>query len=361
MPTGVLPKQILREVFEAGWIAGVGEEYLNPASIDMPLSNEAYRLDCTFLAHAGEVVREVLPKLGAQRHDFSKPFEKGVSYLVRVEGEWSLPPNVYAYVNPKSSTGRLNLFCRSVADRVDMYDALQGPGWKGEHWVLICPSSFPVLLNPGIAVSQVRLFDGKSFLDELQANNAIKKHGLIFDEGGARIDAQRVRRQGGAFLLTLYVGEHMGWECRGTNKVLDLAKIGHYEPRDFFEPISPQNGELVLRKGSFYIFTTAERVMVSPSFSAELRATDARFGEFRVHAAGYVDPGWGWGRDGGECGRPITLEVVPHEDMLVRNGQVIARIRYERMKEEPEVHYDDVASNYVQQRGAKLSKHFKSV
>lgn len=358
MPTGVLPKQSLREVFEAGWITGVDTSYLNPASIDLPLSDEAYSLTSMFLTKPGEKVRDALKKVGAERIDVSQRLEKGVSYLWRVEGSWKLPPNVYAYVNPKSSTGRLNLFCRTVADGVDMYDALKPEGWKGELWVQIRPDSFPVYLKPGLAVSQARLFDGKSFLDELQANNAIHKHGLIFDEKGNPHTAEKIRRQGDSFLLTLYVGRKMGWECRGVQKALDLSNKNFYRPTDFFESVSPSNGELILRKGSFYIFTTAERVMVPPNLSAELRAIDARFGEVRVHAAGYVDPGWGWGKDGSECGRPITLEVIPYEDMLVRNGQVIARIRYERMREEPEKHYDEAESHYVFQRGAKLSKHF---
>lgn len=359
MPIGVLPKQDLREVFEAGWIKGVGTKFLNPASIDLPLSDEAYSLENMFLPKQGEKIRDVLDKIGAERiTQFPKRLDRGVSYLWRVEGTWKLPPNVYAYINPKSSTGRLNLFCRTVADKVDMYDALTPAGWSGEHWVQIRPDSFPVLLKPGIAVSQARLFDGKSFIDELQANNAIYKHGLIFNEKGKPCSAEKIRRHGDSFLLTLYVGKRMGWECRGVQKTLDLSKIEHYRPTDFFQPVSPRNGELILRKGSFYIFTTAERVMVPPGLSAELRPIDARFGEVRVHAAGYVDPGWGWGKDGEEHGRPITLEVIPYEDMLVRNGQVIARIRYERMREEPEIHYDEADSHYVFQRGAKLSKHF---
>lgn len=358
--TGVLPKQTLREICNQHHVKGITEQYLNPASIDLPLSDEVYRLESIFLPLRGERVRDLLPLVGATPHSFANPLEVGVPYLIRVAGEWKLPSTVYGYVNPKSSTGRNGFFCRTVADRVDMYEALTGTGWSGEVWVLARPDYFPVLLAPGLAVSQVRLFDGKSFLDDLHTELAIEQTGLIFSEKGDKLSLQDTRRHADSFLLSLYVGEEMGWECLGTRKILDMSKVGFYEPEDFFKPIRVVNGTYILRKGGFYILTTQERVMVPPTLSAELRAIDPRLGEFRSHAAGYIDPGWGYGMGGEACGRPITLEVIPQEDMLVRNGQTIARVRYEYMKEVPEVVYDAANSHYVGQDTAQLSKHFKA-
>ncbi len=357
--TGVLPKQMLRELCATGCIIGVDERYLNPASIDLPLADEAYRLESIFLPLRGEKVRDLLPLVGATPHNFSNPLEVGVPYLIRIAGEWRLPSMIYGYANPKSSTGRNGFFCRTVADDVDMYDALIGPGWSGEMWVLARPDYFPVLVHPGLAVSQMRLFDGKSFLDDLHTELAIGRHGLIFDEKGRKLSFGEMRRHADSFLLTLRVGEMMGWECRGTRKVLDLDKCNFYDLEDFFKPIRISDRKHILRKGSFYILTTPEHIMVPPNLSAELRAIDPRLGEYRSHAAGYIDPGWGYGSDGKACGRPITLEVIPQEDMLVRDGQAIARIRYEYMKEVPETLYDMAASNYTDQRAARLSKHFK--
>ncbi len=357
--TGVLPKQMLRELFTTGYITGIGEQYLNPASIDLPLSKEAYRLESIFLPLRGEKVRDLLPLVGATPHHFSNPLEVGVPYLIRVGGEWNLPSTVYGYANPKSSTGRNGFFCRTVADKVDMYEALVGPGWSGETWVLARPDYFPVLLAPGLAVSQMRFFDGKSFLDDLHTEFAIQQSGMLFDEQGRKLSLSDTRRHADSFLLTLRVGEAMGWECHGTRKVLDMSKKDFYDPDDFFKPIRVTDGRYILRKGGFYILTTKERVMVPPYLSAELRAMDPRLGEFRSHAAGYIDPGWGYGVAGEECARPITLEVIPQEDMLVRDGQTVARIRYEYMKEIPETVYDAAASNYTDQRTARLSKHFK--
>ncbi len=325
--TGVLPQQMLQELCDWGNITGIPEEYLNPASIDLPLADEAYRLENIFLPLKGEKVRSLFSLVGATPHNFDNPLEVGVPYLIRVEGKWELPSMVYGYANPKSSTGRDGFFCRSIADNVDMYDALTGTCWAGEQWVLARPDYFPVLVHPGLALSQVRLFDGKSFLDDLHTEHATRKHGLIFDKHGRRVPFPETRRHADSFLLTL--------DLRGM--------------------------KLVLRKGRFYILQTNEPILVPPYLSAELRAIDPRLGEFRSHAAGYIDPGWGYGKKGEGCGRPITLEVIPQEDMLVRHGQVIARIRFERMKEEPVVPYDAATSNYTDQRTARLSKHFARV
>ncbi len=357
--TGVLPKQMLQELRATGYIDGVLPRYLNPASIDLPLADEAYRLESIFLPLPGERVRGLLPLVGATPHNFNNPLEVNVPYLVRIAGTWRLPSTVYGYANPKSSTGRNGFFCRIVADKVDMYEALVGPGWSGEMWVLARPDYFPILVAPELAVSQMRFFDGKSFLDDLHVELAITQTGLLFDEEGRKLSLQETRRHADSFLLTLHVGEMMGWECRGTRKILNLNKNDFYEPDDFFKPLSTSGKKYFLRKGGFYILTTRERVMVPPTLSAELRAIDPRLGEFRSHAAGYIDPGWGYGRSGEERGRPITLEVIPQEDMLVRDGQTIARIRYEYMKEAPETLYDAAVSNYTDQRAARLSKHFK--
>lgn len=358
--TGVLPKQMLRELLVSGHIEGIAERYLNPASIDLPISDEAYRIESIFLPLQGENVRDLLPALGATRHHLDSPLEVNVPYLIRIEGKWNLPSMVYGYANPKSSTGRNGFFCRIVADGVDMYDALFKPGWSGEIWVLARPDYFPILVQPGLALSQMRLFDGKSFLDELHGELAIKEEGLFFDEKGNKLPFKDVRRHADSFFLTLHVRGLAGWECRGTRKTLDLSKVNFYDPRDFFTPLHVPDGKLILRKGCFYILTTKERVKVPSRLSAELRAIDPRLGELRTHAAGYIDPGWGCDNDGNGRGRPITLEVTTPEDMLVRDTQTIVRIRYEFMKQIPEIQYDSTqGSNYTNQETARLSKNFK--
>ncbi len=356
---GVLPKQVLRSLFKKGYITGVDEKYINPASIDLPLSEEAYRLESIFLPLHGEKVRDLLPMVGARPHSLAEPLEVGVPYLIRVSGAWKLPDNVYGYANPKSSSGRLGFFCRVVADRVDRYDSLIDSGWGGEMWILARTDYFPVIVSPGLAIAQVRLIEGRAILDRKQSEAEIKKEGLVFDSSSKKILPNQIRWQTNSLMLTLQVDKTMGWECRGTHKILNLGNIGHYKPNDFFKAVRPTKNGYLLRKRNFYIFSTKENVSVPPHLSAELRAIDPRLGEFRSHAAGYIDPGWGYGKTGNVHGRPITLEVIPQEDMLVRDGQTIARIRYEYMKDVPETIYDVAKSNYVNQQSAKLSKHFK--
>jgi dCTP deaminase len=360
-PHGVLPSQTLKELFASGFIEGVPEKYINPASVDLPLSDEAYRLESIFLPLVGEKVRPLIKKVGGIRYDLKNPLEVGVPYLIRVEGNFNLPENVYAYANPKSSTGRINLFCRTVADGEAMYDALSHTGWSGELWIQVRAESFPVLITPGQAVSQLRLFDGKTFLDRLELNMALHQYGIFFHPGGRPWERGKHLRHADSLLLSLLVEKGMaGWECRGSTKVFDFGKIDHYQPEDFFTPVAVQDGRVRLLKGSFYILSTYERVVVPPHLSAELRAIDPRFGEFRSHSAGYIDPGWGWGKNGEQKGRPITLEINPYETMYAANRQTIARIRYEHMREVPVVPYDLANSNYTKQnRGAALSKHFK--
>jgi len=362
MPNGVLPIQTLRKLLQPKIIDGIDEKYLNPASIDLPFSDddEAYKVESIFLPLKGETVRSALELIGAEKHDLSQRLEVGVPYVIKIAGTWNLPDDVYAYANPKSSTGRNNAFCRVVADGVPMYDALIGPGWKGELWLLVRPDSFPVLVQPGLSLAQVRLFYGKSFLDKLEVEIAVKKHGLLFNPSGYVIPNEDVHWHADSLVLSLYVGENMGWECRGSRKTIDFSKIRHYDGEEFFEPVRSRNGSIILRKNTFYILATEERIMVPPYLSAELRAIDPRLGEFRSHAAGYIDPGWGWGKEGEKHGSHITLEVIPFEDTLIRSGQAIARIRYERMYQEPDVVYDAANSNYTEQRGATLSKHFKA-
>lgn len=356
---GVLPKQFLQELLAREYVTGVESKYLNPASIDLPLSGEAFRLEREFLALRGRTIRSLLPEVGAMPHDLKHPLEVGVPYVIRIAGTWRLPKRVFAYANPKSSTGRIFVLSRVLADGVPMYDALAGPGWSGELWVMVRPECFPVLVAPGTALSQVRFFDGSSFLDPLELDFTIEKPGLLFDGQGTRIGEPE--RHADSLFLSALVGEAMGYECRGTHRVLDLSKRDE-DASAFFEPVGMRAGAFDLRKGSAYILATEERVMVPPAFAAELRAIDPRFGDFRAHLAGYIDAGWGWGTDGNGSGRPITLEVMPHENLRLWPGQCVARIRYEHMKEPPEVPYDAVDSssyNESERRtGPALAKYF---
>lgn len=356
---GVLPIQELRELLSS-YLRDVPESCLNPASVDLPLQDEIYRLECSTFPSSGVSVRELLPLLGARPHDFSSPLEVGVQYLIRL-GRFALPRGTYAYANPKSSTGRVHLLTRLIADGVSMYDALT-TGWEGEAWALVSPCSFPIILSPGLSVLQLRLFNGKSFLSEREEEEAIQRHGLLFSPEGERLTLtqHRERRHGSAYFLSYGVYGVVGWKAKRTRRPLNFGYTKRYEPEEFFSAVHARpDGSIVLEEGGFYILSTQERVQVPPAYSAELRAVDVRLVDARVHAAGYIDPGWGYGEKGEACGRPITLEVIPYENgVLWVPGRPVARLRYERMLAPPDVLYDAASSNYIGQGGAQLSKHF---
>lgn len=357
---GVLPYQTIQRLMNVGNISGIHQRNINPSSLDVPASEEAYRLVKTFIPKETETIREMLEWAGATPHNLATPLEVGVSYLVRLDGLIRLFPNEYGYWNPKSSTGRLNLFVRVMADKVTMYDALP-LGWSGETWMLVQPCSFPILLTPGIALAQVRFFDEKAFLDQTDLLIANKEQELFFDRDGGALSLTTVRAHADALFLSIRADKGVvGWECAGSSKILDLREKHHYRPEDFsFKPIKAEDNEIVLLPGRFYILTTEESVRVPPGLAAELRATDPRLGEFRSHFAGFVDSGWGYGKTGDKKGQPITLEITTSEKQLsLRHKQPIARIRFERMSERPQVLYDDGKSNYTGQVTAQLSKHF---
>ena len=359
MSKGVLPIQTLRTLLQHGFINGVSEDFLNPASLDLPCSAECYRLNRTFQVKKGQTVRSKIKEAGGEPHDLANPLEVGIPYLIRIDGTFRLPSSVYAYANPKSSTGRIFLLTRVMADGVDMYDALIGPGWEGEVWVLVLPETFRVLVQPGIALCQIRLFDGKAFLDQLALEVALESPGLFFTPQGKQLTSNNeVRIHGDSFFLRIGLPRGVaGWECIRATDVIDLRKKNFYDPEDFFRPVRVRHGKLDLVRGGHYILTTYEHVRVPPECAAELRAIDPRFGEFRSHSAGFVDSGWGMD----ERGQPITLEITAYEDMTFEHGQTVARIRYERMKESPSVLYGSPNSNYTKQtKGPKLSKHFKT-
>lgn len=361
--SGVLPVQILKRFAEAKNIKGIPTSYFNPASVDLPLSREAYRLEGTFLPLPGETVRDNLKSslINAKAHDLNNPLEVGVLYIIRIEGKFNLPRSVYGYINPKSSTGRINLFCRVVADGVHYYDTIQPAGWKGEMWVLVRPDSFPVKLSPGIALTQLRLFDDYTILDKLDIELAANSYHLLWKPSGTpyRFNEINIDNDGSIFLTLDLTNQSAGFECRNPSKILDVSKKYSYLPGDFFNPIPVERGHVFLRKGRFYILSTLERVLVPPALSAEIRPIDVRFGEFRTHAAGYVDPGWGWGKKGEAKGQSLTLEVIPYEDVIIRRGQTVGRLRFEKMKEVPDVVYSTAQSHYANQQGARLSKNFK--
>ena len=361
---GALPAQTLRALIAGGFITGATESNVSPASLDLALSTELYQISGLVLPRTGEVVRDLLVYMGAQPHPIDQPLVCGSLYLARLNEVLSLPHEVYGYCNPKSSTGRLDMHVRVLADGVPRFDSVTPRGYAGSLWVAIHPKSFGILLHPETALTQLRLFTQDTRFNELDLEIEMK-HGLVWhpnEDRALRYDELVTNDQDGSVVLTALVGPTVcGYHCVADPKqVVDVSRIGEYDSKEFFAEVRAEDGALRLERDHFYILSGAERVRIPPSIASEMVPMDERSGDFRSHYAGFLDPGWGFGADGTGAGRPFTLEVRPFEDLVVRPGQPIAKIRFERMLEEPDIHYDNKISHYLEQRGAKLGKQFRS-
>lgn len=361
---GALPDQLLSKLVVGGNIIDAKKEHISPASLDLTVSTEMYKIRGLVLPKVGESIRDLMPFMEAAKADIAEPLECDGMYLAKLNESLDLPEQVYGYCNPKSSTGRLDMHVRVLADGVPRYDSVTPKGYKGELWVAIAPKSFAVQIHEGTPLTQLRLFTGDTRFSELDLELSMQD-GLVWHptKDKKMLYSDLVTNdQDGTVVLTALVEEGMcGYECIADKKqVVDVANIAHYDPTDFFKPLQIVDGALRLEHGKFYILSGAERVKIPPTLASEMVPMDERSGDFRSHYAGFLDPGWGWGAEGEGKGRPFTLEVRPFEDLVVRSGQPIAKIRFERLTGEPSEHYDSGSNhNYQKQSGPKLGKQFK--
>jgi dCTP deaminase len=358
---GALPIQTLSDLVSAGFIENSKPENIRPSSLDLSISGEIYKVEGIFQPKKSETVRQVLDQIRKTKHSLSKPLLCGEMYIIRLNEKLSLPETVYAICNPKSTSGRIDAHVRLIADRVSRYDSLPF-GWKGELWISIVPKTFPIKLYEGVSLNQLRLFNADTRLSDLELEIAMKQHELLWRQNGAayKYEDIRVRDNDSSLILTLELDDDiLGYEGIPSAEVVDLSKISFYDSKKFFKPVKKKGNHVYLKKGAFYILSTHEAVRVPPELACEMVPMDERSGEFRSHYAGFIDPGWGWGKNGEGKGRPLTLEVRPFEDLIVRQGQPIAKIRFEKVIDIPSVVYDGTSSNYIKQSGPKLAKHFK--
>lgn len=361
---GALPSQQLKGLMETENICGASVANVSPASLDLSLSSEVYEIEALLLPKRDEAVSGLLSLMGAQKHNISRPLKCGRLYLARLNETLALPPEVYGYCNPKSSTGRLDMHVRVLADGVPRYDSVTPAGYKGDLWVAIHPKSFAIQVYEGTPLTQLRLFTTDTRLGQEDLQRVLSEDPLVWHETEDRpleYDELLNNDQDGAVILTAMIGEGVcGYVCTAEpNQVLDVQNVAGYDAAEFFKPVYAQDGVVRLQRDKFYILSGAERVRIPPTLASEMVPMDERSGDFRSHYAGFLDPGWGWGAGGDGQGRPFTLEVRPFEDLVVRQGQPIAKIKFERMAEVPAFHYDTKASNYLQQKGPKLGKQFK--
>ncbi len=357
--TGVLASQQIETLLSEGAIlcdTPPVKGQIQPASLDLRLGTMAYRVRASFLAGHGTSVADRLQEFEMHRIDLTgggAVLEKGCVYLVPLQEALNLPMHLNAVANAKSSTGRLDLLTRTITDGGTEFDRIPS-GYSGPLYAEICPRSFSVLVRPGMRLNQIRFRDGQSILSDDDLSALHQRSPLV--------NVELVIQDGLGFSVDLDLGDTslVGYRAKPHTGVIDLNLINHYDPRDYWEEVHSDNGRIILDPGAFYILVSREAVHIPPQYAAEMAPYLAMVGEFRVHYAGFFDPGFGHDAAGGTGSRGV-LEVRCHEaPFVLEHGQVVGRLVYEKMSELPQQLYGlDIKSNY-QGQGLKLSKHFAS-
>jgi dCTP deaminase len=364
---GVLPNQHLAEAVTAGWIdAGeyrIPESSIQPASLDLRLGEYALRMRCSFLPD-DETVEEKLKDYVVDRLDLRDEgavLDINRPYLIPLKERLELPPFVRAKANPKSSTGRLDVFTRVITDHSYKFDEIEA-GYRGDLYLEVVPLSFAVRVRQGLALNQLRLMIGRSTLsdDELRAHHAEQP---ILLKNGEPVADDEFATSNGLFLsldLRGDDGRRVGYRARSNAPLLDMSKVGSHFPDEYWEPATREaNPRLVLDPERFYLLLSEEAVCIPPSLASEMTAYDPTSGELRTHYAGFFDPGFGYDRTGGLRGSRAALEVRAHDvPFMIEHGQRVCKLTFERMVCEPTKLYgEDIGSSY-QGQVETLSKHF---
>ncbi len=351
---GVLPDRTIAAMIASGQITAttaIPEGQIQPASLDLRLGSKAYRVRASFLTGTGQSVADRLPQFTMHEMDVTNGavLEKGCVYVIPLMEGLALPEDITAVCNAKSSTGRVDCLTRVIADGGVEFDRIPA-GYEGPLYAEICPRSFSVKIEPGLRLNQIRFRRGHAVLgdDALRARHAqtplVDQTPLIDDGLGFSVDLSPT----GTTLVGYRAKPHTG--------VIDLTEIGVHDPVDFWEELHTDQGRIILDPGAFYILVSREAVTIPPDCAAEMAPYLAMVGEFRVHYAGFFDPGFGHG-----IPARGVLEVRCHEaPFVLEHGQTVGRLVYETMADAPaQLYGTDIASNY-QGQGLKLSKHFKS-
>ncbi|MEX4006900.1 2'-deoxycytidine 5'-triphosphate deaminase [Neoaquamicrobium sediminum] len=359
--TGILPDRDIAALFDARALLSAGPldaDQIQPASLDLRLGAKAYRVRASFLPGPASPVAEKLERLKLHEIDLTSGavLETGCVYIVPLQESLALPTDVSASANPKSSTGRLDIFTRVMADHGQEFDKIPA-GYNGPLFIEVSPRTFPIVVRAGSRLSQIRFRKGLARLSEAELQGLHVRQTLVAAEepniSGGGI-ALSIDLRGDADGLIGYRGKHH-------TAVVDVDKRAAQDLHDFWEPLFARGrNELILDPDEFYILVSREAVHVPPDHAAEMTPFDPLVGEFRVHYAGFFDPGFGHSAAGGTGSRAV-LEVRSHEvPFILEHGQIVGRLVYEHMLSRPDKLYGvDLKSNY-QAQGLKLSKHFRA-
>lgn len=331
---GVLPDKQLRQLFREGAIrsyAALDEDQIQPASLDLRLAHDVYRIRASFLPRRDRTVAEMLQEPGLEMYrmeltDRGAVLETGCVYLVPLQESLKLPAGISGRANPKSSTGRIDVFTRVVTNKGRAFDDIP-VGYSGPLYLEISPRTFSILARPGDRLAQLRLRQGKA---DKTTEKTVSIDLSAADDGP------------------------VGWRAKRHAGMIDLRKTGRHKPEEYWEPIRPDRGRIVLNPEEFYILASHETVKIPSGQAAEMAPIAPDLGEFRAHYAGFFDPGFGTNSRGSRAVLEVRSRDVP---FILEHGQPVARLIYEPMAAKPAALYGRAGSHY-QGQGLKLSKHF---
>lgn len=360
--TGILPSQELERLVKATkeirFLEPIQDDQYQPASLDLRLGSVAYRVRASFLPGKEATVKNKLEDLAMHEMDITNGavLERGCVYIVPLIEGLALRKRTSAMGNPKSSTGRLDIFTRLITDMGTEFDRVR-EGYNGPLYAEVSPRTFSVLVRKGSRLNQIRIRRGNPPSSDVAMRRLQEEHQVVASISGddirdgvpVTVDVQGDRS-----------GGIIGYKARSHAGLIDIDKVRHYEVLDYWEPVyAPRRGGLVLDPADFYILASREAVKVPPTHAAEMIAYDTLVGEFRVHYAGFFDPGFGHPEAGGEGSRAV-LEVrsfgIP---FVIEHGQVVGRLAYERLTAQPARLYGSGVKSSYQRQGIALSKHFK--
>ncbi len=365
---GLLGREKIELMLRRKMIRSLGEidaSQLQPASLDLRLGASAHRVRASFLPGKDRTVDEQLDHLKSGEISLEGEgavLERGCVYVIPLLEFVALPESLSAAANPKSSTGRLDIFTRLITDRSEVFDHVER-GYVGRLYAEVSPRSFSIRVRKGSRLNQIRfrrwhpqqfsrtLFGVKD--DELRERHA---RALLVD-GDLSLRNGLVLR---VALSSETLGDRIGYRAQKHTDIIDVDRVGAYDAADFWEPIHARaDKRLILDPDEFYILASQEKLHIPPDLAAEMVPIDPAMGEFRVHYAGFFDPGFGFTASGHPGSRAV-LEVRSHEvPFILEDGQVIGRLVYEKMAEAPDVLYGVAGSSNYQGQGLKLSKHFR--
>ena len=363
-PFGLLARQTIKTMARGGYIRSgkpIEPTQFQPASLDLRLGREAFRVRASFLPGRGRRVVEGLESLNPERISLEGEgavLEKGIVYVAPLIESLALPAGVSAAANPKSSTGRLDIFTRLIVDGSDAFDATPA-GYRGSLWAEISPRSFSVRVREGSRLNQLRFrhHEADSAAVALDAEALRARHAA-----SPLVDGELALRDG----LVVHVGlsgrpgEIVGYRAIKNGDVIDVDRPGGYAAEDFWEPLrARRDGRLILDPDEFYILASREKMQIPSDLAAEMAPIDPAIGEFRVHYAGFFDPGFGQSEDGAPSARAV-LEVRSRDvPFLLEDGQPVGRLVFEALADAADELYGETATSNYQGQGLKLSKHFR--